>query len=409
MNTTDKTAVWQKVISAVCAVFLLSYLIYQGYMMVNKPVTTQTAYDYKVSDTVNTTIFAVRDEQYITSDATGTMISAAQDGSRVAAGQEVALLFASASAASDYTQLQNVMTQTARYEKLSTSTDNYAFDIDTLNDKIYNNVVNYIELADNSEYDSVPDAAESVRDSFITRALATGKTINVSSQLKALKAEQTALEAKDTTHTSVTAPYAGYYISSADGFENTIAYADVTSVTLSKAQALMKAKASSVPDGVVGKLVGNFTWYMICVVDADDIGDVNAGDTLTVKFPYSSVDSIKATVVSIPDTNSKKAVVVLSSNLMDSGISNLRRENAQLVTGSTEGYKISPDAVTVNSKGEKGVYVLEGNVVKFKKIDIVYSNSDFILTAAGKGSAYVRLYDNVITEGKDLYDGKVIS
>ena len=53
--------------------------------------------------------------------------------------------------------------------------------------------------------------------------------------------------------------------------------------------------------------------------------------------------------------------------------------------------------------------MLSGNIAKFRKVNIVYSEEDYVLSLAEEGQdGYVRLYDNIITEGKDLYDGKVL-
>ena len=86
-----------------------------------------------------------------------------------------------------------------------------------------------------------------------------------------------------------------------------------------------------------------------------------------------------------------------------------RTLNAELVIDSYSGLKISSSAIRVNDKGEKGVYVQNGNLVEFKKVNIIYSGDDFILSETDVGKdGYVKLYDNIIIEGKDLYDGKII-
>ena len=54
--------------------------------------------------------------------------------------------------------------------------------------------------------------------------------------------------------------------------------------------------------------------------------------------------------------------------------------------------------------GELGVYIKYGNLVKFKKVDIIYETDDYILSSATEGSgSYLSLYDEIITSGKNLY------
>ena len=59
--------------------------------------------------------------------------------------------------------------------------------------------------------------------------------------------------------------------------------------------------------------------------------------------------------------------------------------------------------------GQKGVFVLNGNIVKFKKINIDYSDSEMsICNNPNNENGFVELYDNIIVEGTDLYDGKIL-
>lgn len=52
---------------------------------------------------------------------------------------------------------------------------------------------------------------------------------------------------------------------------------------------------------------------------------------------------------------------------------------------------------------------LNGNIVKFKKINIVYSDSEYSICSVPDGeSGYIKQYDEIIVEGTDLYDGKIL-
>ena len=71
-------------------------------------------------------------------------------------------------------------------------------------------------------------------------------------------------------------------------------------------------------------------------------------------------------------------------------------------------FKISNSAIrTVD--GEKGVYIVRGNLMGFRKIHVLYSTDTFSIVDNPKDSSeYIKLYDNVVTEGVDLYDNKLV-
>ena len=61
----------------------------------------------------------------------------------------------------------------------------------------------------------------------------------------------------------------------------------------------------------------------------------------------------------------------------------------------------------------QGVYIKYAKEIMFKEISIIYSASNFVICSANPENIQtkygaVRLYDDVVTQGADLYDGKII-
>ena len=93
---------------------------------------------------------------------------------------------------------------------------------------------------------------------------------------------------------------------------------------------------------------------------------------------------------------------------MNRDVANLRIENIEIITAEYTGIRINNSAIR-EIDGNKGVYVLRGNIIQFKKINILSSNEDYSIIEKVDDSSYVRQYDTIITQGVDLYDGKVVS
>ncbi len=408
MSEKDKLLA-KKIGVGLVVVFVFMYIIYQLYMMVYTPVETEIAYDYTIEDTVDTEVFVAREESYITNDKKGTIISVASDGSRVAKGEEVAVVFSDTAAADTYIRLNELSESIERYKRLASQSDNYTFDIDDLNDNIDTSVMELMDVISSGNFDNISYNLNDVRDQVVTRQIATGNMLDFESKLQELQAEYDELSKKSSTHSSVVATKPGYYISGVDGLEQIVDCSKVKEYTVDDIYEVLKGKVENPPEGSIGKIVTDFTWYFLCIVDSNNIGNLEVGDKITVNLPYSSVNSVKATVYAINENTGKESSVILSCNLMNSDISSLRRENAELVIDSYSGLKISSSAIRVNEDGEKGVFVQNGNLVEFKKVNIIYSGDDFILSETDVGKdGYVKLYDNIIVEGKDLYDGKII-
>lgn len=214
---------------------------------------------------------------------------------------------------------------------------------------------------------------------------------------------------KSAKHSSINAKSSGYYSSGADGYETTVNYNKVKDLTVKDIKKIMKEDPKPVPEDVIGKITNDFDWYLLCVVPVSQGSGLTVGDSVTVSLPHSAVSSVEAKVAAVNrDGKSNQLAVILSSNRMNSSISHLRKEEAELIMNSYTGLRVNVKAITANSKGVKGVYIKQGNIARFRRLDVVYSTEKYVISRPHETGNYVALYDNVIIGGKGLYDGKIV-
>lgn len=101
-------------------------------------------------------------------------------------------------------------------------------------------------------------------------------------------------------------------------------------------------------------------------------------------------------------------VVVIRTNYISDVLIELRQANLTVRFKSYTGLRISAEALRYQGQTE-GVYVKQGALITFKPIERIYTGEDFILCSdATDGENPLRLFDEVVVEGVDLYDGKII-
>ena len=400
----------QKYGAIAVSILLIVYIVYQAYMMIYDPVETELAYEYTVEDTVEAEVFVARAESYINNSKKGTIISAVDDGSRVSKNQPVAMVFADTEAADTYLELRELETQIERYNILAKQSDNYIFDVEDLDLYIDEDALKLVNLVDERHLTLLDDTINDFRNQIVTKQIATGNNIDFKSRLESLQVKYDNLSKKSTKHTDIISKSSGYYIGYTDGYENVIDCKEISKISIDDIRKALEAEPKEVPTGVIGKVVTEFTWYFLSVLEADKVGSLTVGKTVTVVLPFSAVNTVEAKVYAMNENKETGEVaLVLACDIMNNDVASLRVENAQIVTASYTGIKVPSASIRVNEDGEKGVYVQSGNIAKFKKINIVYTEDDYILSKAKDGDdGYVTLYDNIITGGKDLYDGKVI-
>ena len=140
------------------------------------------------------------------------------------------------------------------------------------------------------------------------------------------------------------------------------------------------------------------------------------GFSYAVKFPFNSDVTVKMVLHRIiRENDSDRVVLIFRTNVMPEGFSYFRKQNIQIIQESYTGYKIPANAVRVVN-GVKGVYILRGNTVHFREIVVLAETDGFFIVEEQpsyfEDEFYYKklgLYDMVITSGKNLYDGKIIS
>lgn len=405
----------QTTLYTVLAILIVGICVYQIFKINYSPVKTEIAMEKTVSEAVTTEGFIVRDESYITADAVGTLVPLVTDGKRVASGDDVAVVFTSEASARNYSQMQSVKADIAYFESLKNKIGLQTNDVEAMDERVYSACERYIAAMANGNIDALESYADTVCETITSRQLSTGTVIDPTEKLNALNARLAELQAQSGGFVTVQANNPGYYIAHVDGYETALAYDKALEATGAEIEALLQS--TPVPaeslQNCMGKLVDSFNWYILCVIDAQSAGGLSSGSYITVDFPLTSAASIAAEVVSVQNAGPDKAAVVLRSNLMNAQYAALRKEQVRLVLQNFTGFQVNNKAIR-EVNGVKGVYTVSGNIIKFKKVELAYSDSEYSVSVTPKDengnpkSGYVSLYDEIIVEGTDLYDGKIL-
>ncbi len=404
----DKNQIKYVALSLV-GVLIIAYFIYQVVQMNSVPYKTEIALNRDVQSIIKTEAFIVRDETYITTDNTsGTVVSIAEDGKRVSSGDGVAVVFPSAESAASYVRINELQKEIDYYSQLKNRVGIGTNAPASYSKLIDDACISFISASRESIGSDFDETLTDLRDAITARQLAVGEELSVDAKLAELQAELISINQGNVNYKTVASPNSGYYIGSVDGYEKTVDYNKITSLDCQAINNLLSAEKQETPANVMGKLVDEFDWYLVCNVSYNESGNIQVGKTVKVNIPNTAVGTITCTVVSKGDKDGEQVALVLKCNLMNRDIANLRIHDIEIIVDDYTGIKINNKAIR-EVDGVKGVYVQRGNIIQFKKINIIESYEDYSIVESVADSAYVQQYDSIITEGVDLYDGKVVS
>ena len=136
------------------------------------------------------------------------------------------------------------------------------------------------------------------------------------------------------------------------------------------------------------------------------------GGVLSMTFLYSSGQSLNGTLERIvTQTDTDNVVLIFTIQKVPDDFDYTRCQTVKIKKSGTDGITFPTSALRIVNN-ELGVYVIEGNSVGFKKVDIIATTNTYYLSKVHTDTAtendYLSKYDRVITDGKDLYIGKLL-
>ena len=416
------------------AVLLLLYVGYQVYRSHYSGVKTETSAYFTASDSVQVTGVAVRDEIPLEKPKTAGVVDyLLSSGDKVAKGGTVARICSDEKQAAARHELESVDSEITRLQSLQSPGDTYAASPDSLNRQIQRRLSSLLGQTVSGDFASLPASREDLLYLISERQIVTGQASDLGARLAELqKTRETLSQQAGTALGTIVSPASGYFISSTDGLESALDFSKALSLTGD--QILAAEKEQAAPDGSPGKISGSYDWYFACVVDAgrtEDFRQLASGGTVSIRFPFVSNVTVPATVAAVNQSApSSQAAVILRCDYMNAELAAIRRETAQVVLHEYTGIRVSSQSVhfetvsktvkdssgkkTTTKKEVSGVYVLHGNQINFQQVAPLYSTENYVICDPNPPEdglmtdGTVKLHDEVVVEGTDLYDGKVV-
>ena len=416
---------------------IIGFAIYQVARHVTVGLNTLRTQEITDESYVSLELYIFRDEQPLYAEGSNLYLYDVGNGERIGVGDSFGTAYRvedAAAAAELQARLNAYGDRIALLRELGgTGTPADARDTADAVDRDY---LGLLGAAGRGDLSAVAGYADSMLDGLGRYDVITGAS--GSQSIAALKAERDALIQGIPVVSSMATDTSGYFYYHCDGYESVFAYDTAMTMTPAEFKDMTAMQAYAVAEGVVGKMVYSTVWYAATYIPLSDSAievfqqGIASGKTYVMRCGDSAGTELHMTIERlVPDEGG--ALVVFSSQDMPRGFDFSRRITVETVAYETSGYRIPVEAVvTLHSRktGEDvtGVYILAGNVVEFRKISIYVRRDGYIIAETyedvkayqetltpeelekrtADGWEYLRLNDNIITGGNELYEGKVI-
>lgn len=390
------------------AVFVFAYLLIQVYNSLYNPFTTGMAIYHEAYEGIPITAITIRNEDIVTSNTGGALSYIIEEGGKVAKNGVIAEVFASENDANHNLRIEELEQQINNLETIQKHNNIQALDLDLLNTHINTEFLSLINYGDSGRLSGIQESYDQLLNLLNQRKAATGELSGIADVVNRLKNELDSLKRNhNPIKTHIKSDISGYFISTTDGCEGLISTDELESISPEMLNTVNPMPSRK--EGVIGKVVSDYEWYIAAVISFNDSLRLKEGGSLKLRTQLETMPELPVTVKHInKGTSGDSAVVVFSCKYMNGELANVRRQPMTILLNKYEGLRISSKAIRVVD-GIKGVYIVKGNEARFVPVEILYSTESFaICKNEGAGTKGLRLYDEVIIKGKNLYDGKLI-
>lgn len=364
----------------------------------------------------------VRDESVISYNGQGCVSYNVPDGGKVCRDGAVANIYGNNSAIEQNQKIESLEEELDILKRISNPGILEMAQPSSLSNQVsqyYNQIAYYRDLG---KLDSMNQSKEDFRTTLGSYQIVINQgTTNYTEQISMIEDQIASLKLQQQNPIdTIISPDSAYFVSYADGYEDKLSISNLDSITKQDIVAVTNDESIK-NDTIIGKTIASYGWYMIGMIDNTEIG-FQVGDSVIIHLSTSAATT-KATVTELrPGDSDNETMIVLYSENMTSDFVQHRTERVRVVKGDYDGIKVPrtairfrdiPEETTNVLTGEvtttlvnyRGVYILDGEEVSFRKLDVIYEGDNYVLSDVNKDSDYLQLYDSIIVEGIDASGG----
>ena len=382
------------------------YIIVQCFVIFRRSYKTETAIKYTLAESI--TLDGVVAFDSVDVAGSGDLGYLVQDGERVTNGTVVAEVYTDDSQGVQRERLDRLERTITLLTKSQNSTGS---DLSVLTNQTKQALYNLLDKINTAQYSGITDAEDTFLLAQNRLQVSTGQTADFADTIAALQVEYDSIKAQLDALQTITATTNGYFSSTA---ASPAIAADRQALDDADPATLQKMLADGFPAAATdraGQITTGFSWKFYAVCDLDTAARFDNISSVKISVPGKQNTPLSATVEEVaPDKDNGIAKIVLQCQTINAEVLSFGQETAQIDLKTYEGIRIDKEALHIVD-GQRGVYVKYGNLQRFLKITTLYENDSYILIPEnGKIGTdnEVRLYDEIIVQGTNLQDGKLL-
>ncbi|MDE5854501.1 MAG: hypothetical protein K2O36_01535 [Ruminococcus sp.] len=359
----------------------------------------------------------IREEKVMTFSGNGVLSYNVADGGKVGSGVVIAEAYPDDEQIGRNREIERLEKELAILEKIQNPGTLESAQPAILSENISESYRSLIYSRDMENYDDVKNHMENLLIQMSTYQIITQQVTGFGKEITDINAELAEIKSISVKPSEIIKSNdSAYFVSYCDGYETELTPSKLDELTVSDINSISDRRSNE--ETIVGKMIEGYGWYLAGIID-NSRKEYAIGNSVQLKFDFSD-ETFDAVIYDIRDEGDpEQSIIIVQCSKFNYDLVQHRAEKCELIKGSYQGLKVPRESIRFddieeniyNEEGEvtgtstvnyKGVYILKGEQVVFKKIDVIYEGSDYVLSKVhDDDSSYLALYDDIMTEGDE--------
>lgn len=395
-----------RILVFVLSLFILITVFSQISIQFQNSYVTETAVLYSSAEKVSFQGVYIRNETPVYGGSAGVLSYPNPDGSKIANGSVVAYVYQSENDIYINQRIEKLKEEVRLLESAQSPGTTEAAQPEFISSLIDQEYQNIAFLIAEDDLENLAEERKQLQTLMNIYKIIINEETDFNGAINSLNDEINQLEAKRREPVdAITTDSTGYFISYTDGCEGKLSLDNTDSLTAAGIKDIISESASGnlkSTGRTIGKMVDGYEWKMAGIIDPLS-ADFRVGSRITVKLA-STPDRLTAVIEDIIGSDDpRESVIVLSCDKLTYNLVQRRVERVELILNDYDGIRVPRNAIRFNDKNEKGVYILLGQRIAFKRIEPIFECEEYILSQITSDPDYISVYDDIIVEG-DISD-----
>ena len=401
----------QRIAVAIICIAVLSYTVFHMVHLFDEELSTVVVRSATEETVIELEGHIFRDEEVIRSSYGGAVDYVAQNGVKLGIGDEIAVVYEQGSNANINGTIEAIDRKIAILEQ-SREKDVTLSALPSINQEAGKDYGTIIKKLASGDARGISSDIDGLTAELAKVSVLTNETSPVPHTLKSLYELRSQMSTSGGNSQRITANKTGYFYADVDGYETRFTYEKAENLSCDEYNKLITSDPSRSNEGgyAIGKTTESTQWRFVSVLEQKEAAYFKEGELYEVDFNGGGEMRMPLTLEKISQDGAQ-CLLVFNCDRIPLGFDFARSQSVSVIVQSVTGISVPKTAVH-KTGGEFYVYILRGSVVLERKIDVVYETRDYYTVRDGLEPdgehVYLQSNDNLILNGKNLFDGRIV-